>query len=511
MDALPLRKLACAAAALLAVLPVCRAEMRLPAIFSDGAVLQKAGRVPVWGWADPGDEVSVAVAGAVAASKADDAGKWTAMLDLSGAGPGPHEMAVKSAHGERTVRDVLIGEVWLCSGQSNMEMRLRFCDTAGEIGRVNRPEIRHFKVKRASADKPLEELTGSWIKAAGSDLGEFSATGFHFAKIVHEQLGSPVGLVNSSFGGSVIETWMAEPVLRSREDFWERGMQLEEMMDKQGKDGPSRRPCRVFNGMISPLVPYAVAGVIWYQGESNAKPGQASLYADMQRAMIADWRRRWEQPDMPFYFCQLPNFNDKLTEPGGVAPWAELREQQEQVLAEPNTGMAVLIDAGEAKNIHPQAKHIPGERLAKLVLARSYGRNVAHAGPSPSSCEVKEGAVRIRFKDARGGLVAKPLPPDYRPDETKDAVLPLVRNSPGSELEGFELGSADGKWAWAEASIDGDSVVISAPGIEKPAVVRYAWADNPTCNLYNGEGFPAAPFRRELADTTSRQPDHSSR
>lgn len=494
------------AALLMSAPAVVCAELRVPDVFSEGAVLQKANRVPVWGWAAPGDEISISVAGASGSARANDAGKWFVTLDLSGAQAGPHAMSVKGPEKELTIGDILVGEVWLCSGQSNMEMRLRFCDTAGAIGRVSNPEIRHFKVEKASADQPLEELTGKWIKAQGTDLGEFTAVGYHFAERLHDDLGCPVGLINATHGGSVIETWVADPVLQSREDFKQLSNYLEDLMLKQGKTAPNRRPFRLFNGMIAPLVPYNVAGVLWYQGESSVKEEQASLYAEVQKAMLEDWRRRWGRPDLPFYFCQLPNFNDKVAQPGGEGgQWTKFRERQEQMLTEPSTGMVVLIDAGEAKNIHPQAKHIPGERLARLVLAKTYGREVVHAGPSPVAFEKDDGAVRIRFEGAHGGLVAKPLPESFRPNETKDDTLPLTLNSPGSELQGFELGSADGKWAWAKASIDGDQVVLSAPEIAQPAVVRYAWADNPTCNLYNGEGLPAAPFRRDLA--TPNKPD----
>jgi sialate O-acetylesterase len=472
----------------------------MPAIFSDGAVLQKTDQVPVWGWGSPGEDVSVKLAGASASAKADDTGKWSVVLDLSDAGAGPHELTAKAAQDEITIRDVLVGEVWLCSGQSNMEMRLRFCDNAGEIGKVNNPEIRHFKVERASSEKPLEDLTGKWIKAQGSDLGEFTAVGYHFAKNLQEQLGCPVGLINSSHGGSVIETWVAEPVLQSHEDFQKASIFLDDLMAKQGKDEPNRRPFRLFNGMIAPLVPYAVAGILWYQGESNVREELAPHYVEAMKAMLNDWRKRWNRPDLPFYFCQLPSFNDKVVEPGREGgQWTKFRDRQGKMLSEPNTGMVVLIDAGEAKNIHPQAKHIPGERLAKLVLAKTYGRDVVHAGPSPMSYEVKDGTLRIRFKDTHGGLIAKPLPESFRPNETKDATVALVRNSPDGDLEGFELCSTDGKWAWAKATIDGDSVLVSARGGEEPVTVRYAWADNPTCNLYNGEGFPAAPFQHQLS------------
>ena len=250
----------------------------------------------------------------------------------------------------------------------------------------------------------------------------------------------------------------------------------------------------LFNGMVAPLIPYAISGVIWYQGESNT--GRSWQYRTVFPLLIKDWRNHWARGDFPFYFCQLANFKDKKAEPDESA-WAELREAQSTALALPNTGQAVLIDLGESEDIHPRNKKEAGERLAAIALARDYGRDVPFSGPVFQSASFDSGRAVLRFDHTDGGLVAKPLPETFDVASEIRKTAPLVRNSPGSELEGFAVCGEDGKWFWAEARIKGDTVVVSSASVPSPTAVRYAWADNPTCNLYNGAGFPAAPFRTD--------------
>jgi sialate O-acetylesterase len=252
---------------------------------------------------------------------------------------------------------------------------------------------------------------------------------------------------------------------------------------------------RMFNGLIAPLAGYALRGFIWYQGESNV--GRAVQYAQTFPALIRDWREHWGGPELPFYFCQLANANTPPAQPGDSG-WAELREAQTRTLAVPRTGQAVLIDLGEADDLHPRNKREPAERLARLALRHDYGRTVETSGPVFASATAEGAAMRIRFRSTSGGLVARPLPAAYRPRSTLPRTVPLVRRSPGGAVEGFALCGADRRWVWADAArIEGDTVIVSSPQVTAPVAVRYAWADNPTCNLCNGAGLPAAPFRTD--------------
>uniref|UniRef100_UPI003783841A GDSL-type esterase/lipase family protein n=1 Tax=Prosthecobacter sp. TaxID=1965333 RepID=UPI003783841A len=253
-------------------------------------------------------------------------------------------------------------------------------------------------------------------------------------------------------------------------------------------------PGRLFNGMVHPLLPYAIRGVLWYQGESNT--GNASLYRTSFPLLIQDWRQHWQQGDFPFYFCQLANYRPKTNQPG-ESVWAELREAQAKTLSVPNTGMAVLIDTGESEDIHPQTKQIAGERLAKIALAKTYGREVVHSGPVYASMKIEGSAIRLSFDQLGGGLVAKEVPATYDVMRKAGKTAPLVRNSPQSQLEGFAICGADKQWVWAEAKIEGDTVLVSSSQVLTPIAVRYGWADNPTCNLYNQAGLPAPPFRTD--------------
>jgi sialate O-acetylesterase len=264
---------------------------------------------------------------------------------------------------------------------------------------------------------------------------------------------------------------------------------------------PPRNPERpidlasyAFNGMVAPLIPYAISGVIWYQGESNI--GRAWQYRTAFPLLIKDWRAHWAQGDFPFYFCQLANHRPKKNLPE-ESSWAELREAQSSALALPNTGQAVLIDIGEARDIHPRNKRDAGERLAAIALANNYGKRIPFSGPVYESVHFVEGKAILRFKHTNGGLVARPVPEAHDVETSTRETAPLVRNSPGSELEGFAICGEDRRWVWADAQIQGDTVVVRSDKVPSPVAVRYAWADNPTCNLYNGAGFPASPFRTD--------------
>lgn len=266
--------------------------------------------------------------------------------------------------------------------------------------------------------------------------------------------------------------------------------------------GANKTASLLYNAMISPILPFSIRGVIWYQGEANAD--RAFQYRTVFPQLIADWRKQWKQGDFPFYFCQLANFKNKRSEPSESA-WAELREAQAMALQLPNTGQAVLIDLGEAGDIHPRNKADVGERLARIALARDYGRPAAFSGPTFADLKVEGSNAIVTFSQAAGGLVAKELPPTFDVKSATGATAPLVRNSPQSEVEGFAVCGEDRKWVWANAKIVGDSVVVSAEGVPHPVAVRYAWADNPTCNLHNGAGLPASPFRTDDFPETTRK------
>jgi sialate O-acetylesterase len=257
----------------------------------------------------------------------------------------------------------------------------------------------------------------------------------------------------------------------------------------------------LFNAMIHPLLPYAIKGVIWYQGEGNAV--RSWQYRTAFPLLITDWRAQWKQGDLPFYFCQLASFEARQPQPGDNA-WAELRDAQSAALKLPKTGQAVLIDIGEANDIHPRNKKDVGERLAKIALANDYGKDIPFSGPVYQSFKVDGGGIRLNFIHTDGGLVARPLPPTYDVQTLTGTTAPLGRNSPNSELEGFAICGDDRKWVWADAKIEGDTILVVSAEVPAPVAVRYAWAGNPTCNLYNGAGLPASPFRTDDFPATTR-------
>jgi sialate O-acetylesterase len=488
------------------------ADVRLPAIFSDHMVLQRDAAIPVWGWADPGEAVEVKIAGQSAKATADGQGKWSLKLDKLTARE-PVTMSVKGKN-ELTVNDVLIGEVWLASGQSNMQMAVNGVNNArGEAAAANFPQIRMFTVERRSVPTPQAECGGKWVVCSPETAMQFSATAYFFGRELHQAQATPVGLINASWGGTPIEAWTSMDVQEGDKDLapifapWKKMTsapfdenQAQKRYEKQkevwktqsekakaeGKRPPQapkppvaprlqpRHPANLFNGMIAPLIPYAIRGAIWYQGEGNSNGPNAGLYQKQLPLMIRDWRKRWNHGDFHFIAVQLPGFKKPTDDPNAPSGWALNREAMLRSLSLPNTGIAIVIDAGDATNIHPKDKQTVGKRLGLWARAKVYGEKIPYSGPLPAGHTIANGEVTLAFSNTDGGLAAK-----------------------DGELKGFAIAGSDRKWVWAKARIDGDKVVVSSPDVKAPVAVRYAWADNPACNLTNGAGLPASPFRTD--------------
>ena len=486
---------------------VLSADVRLPSIISDNMVLQQGKAVPIWGWADANEAVTVT--GSWGSGKwkttADQDGKWMVKIDTGKAG-GPYEMTV-SGKNPITIKNILVGEVWVCSGQSNMEFTVKQAkNSAEEIAEANNyPQLRQFLVGRKVIYTPMYNCNGKWQICSSQTAGTFTAAGYFFGRELNKQLNVPVGLINTSWGGTPAESWMSkeylendpnfQPILKKFEatsaDINELKKKYREDMQKydavvpqlkaEGKPLPPRpeepigpghpySPMGLYNGMIVPILPYGIRGAIWYQGESNA--WRAYQYRTLFPAMIKNWRDAWHQGDFPFLFVQLANYMQSEPQPV-ESDWAELREAQLMTLSVPNTGMAVTIDIGEP-DIHPKNKQDVGKRLALWALAKTYGKNIVYSGPIYKSMKVDGNKAILTFDNVGSGLMAK-----------------------GDSLKGFAIAGADKKFVWADAKIEGDTVVASSDKVVSPASVRYAWAINPVCNLYNKEGLPATPFRTD--------------
>lgn len=676
--------------------PIASADISLPPIFSEHMVLQKGEAVLIWGKAAPEEEVLVSVAGKSARTRASAGGKWRVNLDLSQVGSGPFQMIAKG-NNQIIIDDVLIGEVWLASGQSNMATPLsEATGSSREISDSANSQLRQFLVAPAATPEPTEEYQGRWTVASPETSSRFSAVAYYFGKMLQKELKVPVGILNSSVGGTFCESWMSPQALAGADlldlqkrvaeraasypaklqkyaaDFsvWEKqfgrddrpkaepgtfaapdasisdwktiklpasfassglpdagvvwlrkevdippraagrpirfdcgtvrdfttvywnGTKVAETTPatlppgaggkfsyiipasetKAGKatiavrvytprgnagldvsptgfnfrltcDGliaflagdwlakaeyelpkleaaasetiPSEPampmqarniPGYLYNAMIHPVVPYGLRGFIWYQGETNAN--FAHQYHQIFPALIRDWRALWNNPDLPFYFCSLAAFGPIARQPGDSA-WAELREAQHVTTRLPATGEAILIDIGEEKDIHPRNKKDAGERLATVALRGTYGKSIPAAGPTYQGMQKEGDKIRLQFSNIDGGLSAHPIPSEYQPRSIDPEKLPLIRNSPKSQLEGFSICGVDRQWRWAEAKIDGAEIVVWSPQVSDPVAVRYAWADNPIVNLYNGAGFPAVPFRTDdfAPITTAKRED----
>jgi len=484
------------------------ADIRLPSVIGDNMVLQSGEKVALWGWADAGEVVHLKVSWYTMERRvtAGADGKWMIKVKTPPVG-GPYELTLTGKN-TLALKNILVGEVWVCSGQSNMQWSVQNSNNAeAEIAAAKYPEIRLFSVQRKVAEAPQEDCTGSWSECTPETIPGFTAVGYFFGRELHKKLDVPIGLIHTSWGGTPAEAWTSGPMMKTDADFapilkrWEEAVanypqamvkykerlkeweKATEQAKAEGKQPPRRpyapmgpghphSPSGLYNAMIAPLIPYGIQGAIWYQGESNA--GRAYQYRKLFPTMIKSWWKNWGQGEFPFGFVQLANFMAVKDEPGDSA-WAELREAQTMTLGLPNTGMAVIIDIGEANDIHPRNKQDVGKRLALWALAETYGRKVVYSGPMYKSMEVKGDTVTLAFDHVGGGLVAEG----------------------GGPLKGFSVAGSDKQFVWADAKIEGNKVVVRSDAVKEPAAVRYAWADNPVCNLYNEAGLPASPFRTD--------------
>jgi sialate O-acetylesterase len=459
-------------AALVAVLVATssRADVKVPAFFSDGMVLQQGVQCPIWGTADPDEKIVVGVAiesgnaakGTGTNAVADKDGKWSVKLPaLKPLGQGEKCSLTIKGKNDITIKNVLIGEVWIASGQSNMEMSVNSSAGAAEAkANAKNPNLRLFTVKRTSADTPQWNVPrdgndGRWLEAGPDTLGGFSAVGYYFGRDLEKARKVPVGIIHTSWGGTAAEQWTRLDILQANPVH----------LGKHPGQG------KLYNGMIAPLVPYAIKGAIWYQGESNA--GRNAQYAELMKLMITNWRDDWKQGDFPFLFVQLAPYMAISKDPTDTA-WARLREAQLHTLKVKNTGMAVITDVGDEKDIHPKRKEQVGARLALAARATVYGEKTEYSGPMFDSMKIAGDQVILSFTHAGKGLEAR-----------------------DGELTGFTIAGEDRKFHNARAVIKGDVVVVSSDAVAKPVAVRFGWANYPVVNFFNKDGLPGSPFRTD--------------
>ena len=485
------------AAALLASACATFADVKLPAIFSDHMVLQQGIPLTVWGWADDGEAVTVKLQGQEATTTTRGT-KWSVKLKPLTATATPTVLTV-AGKTRVQLQDVLVGEVWICSGQSNMEWSLRQSfQPEADIAAAANPNIRLFTVPRVKADAPLADIKGSWTACNPGSAAAFSAVGYYFGRDLEKAVKVPVGLIHTSWGGSPAEVWMSNDVLAGNPDYkrnildgytaaLERAKDAKAKFDadaaklaSEGKKptgrppgGPGWKPSELYNAMIAPLIPFGIRGAIWYQGESNA--GRAHEYRTLYADMITNWRRDWGVGDFTFLGVQLAPFTKILPEPAN-SNWAELREAQWLATQKlPNVGMAVITDVGEEVDIHPRKKGPVGARLALAARTIAYHEKIVSSGPIYKSLKVDGSRALLSFDHVGSGLEARE-----------------------GELKGFAVCGDDKKFVWGKAEILPDNTIaVSSPAVAKPVAVRFGWANFPVVNLWNKEGLPASPFRTD--------------
>ena len=513
------------------------ADVRPAALFADNMIIQRETQAPVWGRADAGEKVTVTGSwGESAKATTADDGKWMVKLKTPEAG-GPHTITIK---GDNTVeiKNVLAGEVWFCSGQSNMDFILNQL-VKFKVGRTapqDQPAAEYIKIEVATAKddllrqftvqkntsplEPLDTFMGAWMISSPKTNADFSATAYFFGRELRKELNVPVALIKCAWGGTRVEPWMPAEEFQQDEEMaayydaniaalkgkiakwdptkveanyqaalkkWQGTKKGRKPRKASHPKGNQQSPSTLFNGMVSPVIPYAIKGAIWYQGESNANHNTVKYEANFRR-MISSWRTHWGQGDFPFYFAQLANFKAPVTEPVDSDGWASICDQQRRTLGLKNTGMAVLSDIGEAQDIHPHNKMEVGKRLALWALKHDYKQKLqVYSGPLYKSHKIKGDQVIIKFDSAGSGLMTGVKAGMADTNATEDA------------LKHFQICGADRQWKWAQAEITGkDTVTVSHSEIAAPTVVRYAWAANAAAaNLYNNEGLPASIFTTE--------------
>ena len=491
------------------------AHTELPSIFGSNMVLQRDQANKVWGWAHEGERIAVSIAGQTHRTKADDDGNWSVMLDAMPVG-GPHRMVIQGED-EIVFDNIMIGEVWICSGQSNMAWAVQQAnDPDLERLTANYPNIRLISVPQVGTQEAQKDFNGRWSICTPETVGDFSAVGYFFGRRLHQTLDVPIGLIDNAWGGSACEAWINRKILEQDERFaalMEKWQSTEAAFDfdaaksryaeqvarwedraaaakEAGKPIPrkprlnnpmagNQRPSNIYNGVLKPTIGYGIRGAIWYQGESNAS--RAYQYRDLFPLMIQTWREEWGQGDFPFYWVQLADFKPEAAKPGD-SEWAELREAQTMTMSKlPNTGEAVILNLGEASDIHPKNKQDVAKRLARLALANDYGyKSLVHRSPVYESMKKEDGHIVVSFNHVGGGL------------DTFDVREPI----------GFTIAGADKVFhpATAEFARKGagvKSVQVWSDAVSDPVAVRYAWADNPVCNVQNVEGLPLTPFRTD--------------
>ncbi|GHT34069.1 9-O-acetylesterase [Planctomycetales bacterium] len=432
-------------------------------------VLQQKIAAPVWGWADADENITVQFNGQTKTTKADDKGKWAVALDATDAG-GPFTLTVKGKN-ELKYDNVLVGEVWVGSGQSNMQWNVgNTINVSNET--LDFPDIRLITVPCVAKEEPQDNFNGQWTVSTAKTAPGFSAVLYYFGRKLHQELKIPVGLVHCSWGGSSCEAWVNEKILAGNPEYAQIFERRKNFDPKLPSARINHQVGLLYNGMLHPIIGYGIRGVVWYQGETNS--GRSYQHRVLFPALIKNWRDEWKQGDFPFYWCQLANFTATNSEPA-ESGWAEMRESQSMTRSVPHTGEAVIIDIGEAKDIHPRNKQDVGLRLAYLALAQDYGKQIPFESPRYNSVKFDGDKAELKFDFAYNGLYSR-------------GALPT----------GFQIAGEDKVFYWANAEITGkDTVVVSSPKVAKPVAVRYGWANNPVVTLYNSANLPMNPFRTD--------------
>ncbi|MDA7881289.1 hypothetical protein N9A94_03205 [Akkermansiaceae bacterium] len=462
------------------------ADVTVSKVFGDHMVLQQGSPIRVWGTADPGESVSVTLGGKSAQAKADATGTWRVDLAALSADGKAHTMTVK---GKNTVelKDILLGEVWICSGQSNMEWGVNGAlNPKEEIAAADYPQIRLFNVPgHVAKPDPDNDPRGQWQICSPQTIAGFSAVGYYFGRELQKELKVPIGLVGTNWGGTRIEPWTPPVGFKAVPNLNDYVENLEAIAKTRKEGGQAANPkggaVQIYNGMVHALTPLSVRGAIWYQGESNA--GDGLRYDDLKEALVKGWRSVFQNDELSFYWVQLANFQDPGDKPEGGG-WGPVREGQRRALRLPKTGMAVTIDIGNAKDIHPKNKQDVGKRLALLALAKDYQKDVVFSGPLYKAMKKEGSKIRLSFDHVGAGLMTG-----------EKTGLDPVKETKGAELARFSIQDKDGKWHWAKARIDGKTIVVWHDEVKSPQHVRFGYESNPDgINLYNKDGLPASPF-----------------